>query len=278
MRRDDNALFLEFEFARKSLMRKFKDFFEEPDKPQEVRIPLDDITSLSYGWGWGKPPFSIDLKVRRLAALAGTPGSQLGQVRLYIPRDDRDLARQLVEGIAHAGFLSHGPRLPPTDRARARQAVAVPALGLAAAGVLGVASWILLAVMIWDGRAHPQMLALLLAAPLALMQMLGGFWLLRLRYFPLVAAASIVAMIPWSPAFLISLPFGIWTCILLGKPEIAGAFQESRRLAAEEPDPVPDPRFRVGGRVLSFMRSVAGYILPTMAGRKEPGENSTASR
>jgi hypothetical protein len=56
MCRDEEALVLEFEFAKNSLLKKFKAFVKEPGRPQEVRIPLHEIASLAPGWGWGKPP------------------------------------------------------------------------------------------------------------------------------------------------------------------------------------------------------------------------------
>src|SRR5262249_45819409 len=93
--RDDEALNLEVESAKK----KYLSFFKEPGKPQEVRVPLDQVAALSYGWAWGKPPCSVILKVTRLAALAGMPGSGQGRVKLHIPSEDRDEARALFEGL-----------------------------------------------------------------------------------------------------------------------------------------------------------------------------------
>src|SRR5262249_22933511 len=64
VRRDDDFLILEVEFA-----KKFLSFFKESGKPQEVRVPLDEVTGLTYGCGWGKPPHSVIVKVSRLGAL-----------------------------------------------------------------------------------------------------------------------------------------------------------------------------------------------------------------
>src|SRR5262249_10209782 len=100
--RGEAALILEFEDGSKDVCKKFKSFVPESGQPQEVRVPLEQVWSLSYGWGWGKPPRSLLLKVTRLAVLASVPGSQQGVVQLCIPREDRDGARRLVESIARA--------------------------------------------------------------------------------------------------------------------------------------------------------------------------------
>src|SRR5262249_19760995 len=132
-------------------------------------------------------------------------------------------------------------------------------------------------------------LAASLIALSALVQALGAVMMRRLRWYPLAATASILAMIPWSPAFGISLPvgiwtcivlgkvgisvpFGIWSCIVLGKPEVTEAFFDPRHSPVDEPAGEPDPQPRMVGRVLSYVRSVCGYFLPTMAGRSMKNE------
>src|SRR5262249_47212820 len=83
---------------------------------------------LTYGCGWGKPPHSVIVKVSRLGALGGIPGSGQGRVELVIPAEDRDEARNLVESI-------RGPA--PLDWGRARRGGPPPAPGLLAAGAAG---------------------------------------------------------------------------------------------------------------------------------------------
>ena len=111
------------------------------------------------------------------------------------------------------------------------------------------------------------LVAFLILASGALVQGLGAVMMLRLRWYPLAATASILAMIPWSPAFFISLPIGIWTCIVLGKPEVTEAFFDPGHSPVDEPAGEPDPRPRAASRFLSYVRSVAGYFLWTMPGR-----------
>jgi hypothetical protein len=99
----------------------------------------------------------------------------------------------------------------------------------------------------------------------------------RLKWYPLAATGSILAMIPWSPAFLISLPFGIWACVVLGKPEVTEGFFDPRHSPVDEPAEQPAPQPRMVGRVLSFVRSVCGYFLPTRAGRTMKDEEDAGS-
>jgi serine/threonine protein kinase len=282
LRRDDDALILEFEARSKSLLQRFnKEFFEGPGVPREVRIPLQEVATLSYGWGWGKPPYSLLLQVTRLAVLAGAPGSRQGQVRLYIPHADRDEARRLVKGIGRPGPENQS-EWPGGAIARARREVAGPAWGLLVSSVLGLLMWgSVLVGLIGEkggpGNVPPEVWGpgvvgscLIVSALLA--QALGAHMMRRLRSYPLAATASIMAMFPWSPAFFISLPFGIWTCIVLGKPEVTEAFFDPRHSPVDEPAAEPDPKPRMVGRVLSYVRSVCGYFLPTMAGRTTDDE------
>ena len=76
----------------------------------------------------------------------------------------------------------------------------------------------------------------------SLVQAVGAIMMLRLRWYPLAATASIVAMIPWSPAYFINLPFGIWACIVLGKPEVSEAFFDPSHAPVDEPAPAVSTR------------------------------------
>jgi serine/threonine protein kinase len=281
LRRDDDALILEFDFARKSVWKKFQSFFKEPGLPQEVRIPLHEVASLSYGWGWGKPPCSLILKVTRLAALAGMPGSGQGRVELHIPREDRDEARSLVESIMGPAAANRGPGSagPLSPAARARQEVAAPALGLLATGVAGLFSWALVGLLVFGLwlRARPDgdfpLVPLLIAAgpPIGVLagtQIVGAMLMRRLRAHPWACTAAILATVPWSAAWLIGLPFGIWSIIVLGRPAVVEGFLSDKSQAAPGPPAARRPGAAVAGRFRSLVRSVGRYLLPSMPGRK----------
>src|SRR5262249_48048244 len=152
---------------------------------------LHEIASLSYAWGWGKPPCSLTLKVTRLATLAGMPGSEQGRVQFYIPPEERDEARALVESIRGPGSAGS---VSPVEQAR--QTVTPPALGLLATGVLGLLSWVVIGMTLAsflidakDGDLFRENLLFWLFAPaaaallgvLAAVQTGGAVMMLRLR-------------------------------------------------------------------------------------------------
>src|SRR5262249_11840657 len=141
LRRDDEALILDFDTTEKRLRKRFKEFVEGHELSREVRIPLHEVATLSAGWGWGKPPCTLLLRVTRLAVLAGTPGSEEGQVQFFIPHEDRDEARRLVRSIGRPGTDNQSEG-PGAAVARARREVAGPALGLLLGSVLGLLLWV----------------------------------------------------------------------------------------------------------------------------------------
>jgi hypothetical protein len=303
LNRDDNALIVEFEFAKKKkVWKKFKDFFQEPDRPKEVRIPLDQIASLSYGWGWGRLPRSLIVKVKRLSVLAGLPGSTQGQVQLYIQREDRLAARRLVESITSptpAG-TAPGPASHEYDREQAHLAVALPSAGLFVTGLVTLLSWFcVVLILIFERIPGPRLIEVdhfnpqpeylliqillgFLIVPVSAMLMTSAVMMRQLRGYPLAATSSILAMIPWSPggwdwptanylwitwaAWPIGLVFGIWTCIILGRPEVVEAFYPSRAWAGQAATPAP--RAAIAGRFRSLLRSMGHYMLPTFLGGK----------
>jgi serine/threonine protein kinase len=268
--RDETDLIMEFEGASRKLWRKLKAFFSEPDVPREVRIPLHEISWISYGWGWGQVPRSVIVRVSRLAALAGVPGNDRGQITLCIAREDRTAARRLVESIAPATALGH---VRSDDPREAHRATAGPALGLFTTALLALVSAAPFVVFLPDRfnrRWEPWEFQLALTPLLALSGILlaGALALRRRRWYPVAATAAIVAMVPWSPAWFLGLPVGIWTCIALGEPAVTAAFFGQRQLDAAPVAP-PSPHHN---RLLSLLRSVGGYILPTTVWRR--GETS----
>jgi serine/threonine protein kinase len=265
--RDEQALIVGIESVGK---KKYKSFLKEPGQPREVRIPLHEIDSLSYGRGWGKPPWSVIVKVTLLSTLAGMPGSAQGRVELYIPREDRDAARSLVESIIPAA-RAFG------DRGRARLDVGAPAVGLFMTGAATLVFWIVVALFDRGttqtiGASTDRFFWLSTGAVLITIVsgvlMLGALQMLRLRAYAFAATAAILAMIPWSPAWLIGLPFGIWACVVLGRPTVTDAFFSDRRQAAVGFTPARKPGRGVASRFLGALRSVGRYFLPTMGGQK----------
>jgi hypothetical protein len=199
------------------------------------------------------------------------PGSGQGRVQLFIPAEDRDEARNLVESI-------RGPT--PLDWERARREVAAPALGLFATGAAGLLIWAgigMLHVSQELGPFNDRFLPLVILGPmiaaLAGVQIVGAALMLRLRAYPWAATAAILAMIPWSPAWVLVLPFGIWACNVLGRPEVTGGFFSDRRQAGSGPAGAGKLGARVAGRFLSLARSFGRYIFTTMPGLKRAADD-----
>jgi serine/threonine protein kinase len=278
--RDEQALILEFDHAKKSVVKMFKSFFKDPGQPQEVRIPFHQIASLSYGWGWCRPPRSLLLRVRQLAVLAGMPGATQGQVQLMIPREDRLAARHLVESIGGDVLAAGGPAQVGVrfDQEQARSEVQIPALGLLLTGavtLLSLGAAVLVLAMTKKSMLLETPVGLIVAPCVVLivavsgLMMAGAAMMMRLRTFPLAAMAAILAMVPWSPGWLIGLPFGIWACIVLGRPQVVEGFLSSddRRVS---PTMVarPRPRGVIAGQLLSLLRSMRGYMMPTLHRRQ----------
>ena len=270
--RDDEALILDFESAKK----KYESFFKEPGRPQAVRIPLPQIASLSYGWGWGKPPRSLILQVTRLSTLAGMPGNWQGRAHFSIPREDRDQARALVESIMGPASVDpkQGSAGSLSSALQARQIVKAPAVGLLATGVLDLLWWVVFGMTMLDFALHDFWLRVLtlglLLASSASVRIGGAVAMLRVRGYPWAGAAAIFATIPWSASWVMGLPFGIWAIIVLGKPEVTQAFLGDQRRVESGPAPARFKRIgiAIARRFLSMFRSVVGYTLPTMPGRK----------
>jgi hypothetical protein len=123
-------------------------------------------------------------------------------------------------------------------------------------------------------RESVQMLFVLgpMIVGLAGLQMTGALLMLRLRGYPLAATAAILATIPWSPAWPLGLAFGIWACIVLGKPEVTEAFYGDARRAGGEPAEARPESPGVVGRFRSLLRSVGRLVLPS---RQGPGPDSS---
>jgi serine/threonine protein kinase len=277
IRRDENTLILEIEMLTKK--KRFLSFWKGREGPHEVRIPLDDVASITYGRGWGSPPWSLILQMTRLASLAEVPGSRGGKIELYIPAEDRTAARRLVDSLALPESEYGRPGLVQaiSDHEQARREVRAPAVGLLVTGVVTFLSWFVwiatTASTATNREVEPAnlfgliMIAALITVVSGVLTM-GAVQMLRLRGYPLAATAAIAAMIPWSPGWLIGLPVGIWACDVLGKPMVTDAFLGDKRRAASQAAEARKSGPGIGGRMLSLFRSVGRYMLPTMPGKK----------
>lgn len=58
--------------------------------------------------------------------------------------------------------------------------------------------------------------------------MLGVNKMRRLESYGLAVTASVLAMLPCHPGFIIGLPIGLWTLMVLLRPEVRAAFESAR--------------------------------------------------
>lgn len=140
------------------------------------------------------------------------------------------------------------PTIQPTSvpvSADAAAKVSGPAIGLIVTAILGLLANVV--GLLWQlvagkAAAPPQgmtqqmeqifkvyaafgMVSSFIAIALAVLILIGALKMKKLEGYGLAMTASIVAMIPCiSPCCLLGLPIGIWSLVVLSKPEVKSAF------------------------------------------------------
>jgi predicted Ser/Thr protein kinase len=108
-----------------------------------------------------------------------------------------------------------------------------PAAGLLLTGVLGLLFWTILGVigLTVEAPRHPEGLLFLLmpalGIPAGLVLIAGARRMMRGQGYVGATGAAMWAMLPWSPAWLIGLPAGIWALVVLRRPEVQVVFGAS---------------------------------------------------
>jgi len=110
-------------------------------------------------------------------------------------------------------------------REKIRQRLRGPALGLKIPGVVWLCSGIAWAAFIF-GHLHASNFGFaLFNLAQGILAFVGARQIENLRSYPMGVLGSIMAMLPcYSPAFLLGLPMGIWTLLVLRRPEVSAAF------------------------------------------------------
>jgi hypothetical protein len=224
---------------------------------------------------WVPPKPEIALKVKNPAALAELPAGQHGRGRLQIHPADLEAGQQLVESILRASVPPRaapgaGPAGPVVDSDRVRKQLRGPAWGLlltAAAALAWTVGPAVVAAQRLDRMENvtSNRVVFAVATVLALVGVpplfAGAVQMLRRRTYPLCVAAALVAVLPWSPAWLAGLPVGIWALVVLSRREVILAFLRESNGSAPEPPrepPLPGP---VAGKLRSWWLSFAGYFV-----------------
>ncbi len=158
----------------------------------------------------------------------------------------------------------------------ARQYVRGPAIGLIVAGVVNIVPSTLAVLDIRNGVSFAPVVivAFLLGIPFGVASIIGGVSMRRLQLYPLVIGAIVTAMLPLTPACLISLPCGIWALAVILNADVRAAFgrnAQNRRLpstgAAATPIERSIPQDRSESPVLSD---------PLLAGIPAPAPNPSS--
>jgi serine/threonine protein kinase len=251
---------------------------------KEVRIPLSEIRRISCHvpqwpgvprWinAWRKA--EIFVKVFDPAEFAELPVGRYGYVwgQLQVHRGDGGAAQELVDGILRSPLLGLGTPRPSGPFAaldRVRRQLRGPAWGLLlTAGAALV--WTLGPAVVAAERLNQaedvmsNRLVFAVATVLALVGVpplfAGAVQMVRRRSYPLCVAAALVAVLPWSPAWLVGLPVGIWALVVLSRREVILAFLRERDDGALGPPRDPEPPGPVGRKLRSWWRSFAGVFI-----------------
>jgi hypothetical protein len=288
--RDGEALILEFaEF-----------WFGWRSDPKVVRVPFHALTSIACQttfplgvsaalpglsdkvleqWKESMTKHYLVLKAAHPEVLAALPTGKPGKGWLAISKGDQLAAKELVDSIVRQPPRDTGrndrwvapERLPEqvAEPDRARMEVVAPAVGLLLTGVLaaivGYVGLVAFAHLPEVGRFTDLeqalfVLAITLVLAAAGTVVTGAVQMLRMRAYPFAVSAAILALLPWSPAWLLGLPFGIWALAVLCRREVKAAFLARRR--RED--------WAQAGKLTLFLRSLAGYFLPSSVGQGTP--------
>ncbi len=145
-----------------------------------------------------------------------------------------------VESITDAKDAPHPAAQPDTAdfESLVRGRLKVPAIGLRVASIVNllVALSIVL-IFAWVPGSEELSLRTILMVVIVLCHLLGGVIVLigaarmfDLRSYRIAVFAAVVAVVPWTLGFLISLPFGIWALSVLSRRDVRTAFAgESER-------------------------------------------------
>jgi tRNA A-37 threonylcarbamoyl transferase component Bud32 len=127
---------------------------------------------------------------------------------------------QAARPVAHAAVADTFP-------------IVAPAAGMILAGVVGILFWTVLGLSLFaaaDFKERPAFLLMpLIALPAGIGLIIGAGRMMRCQSYHWAMGSAIWAMIPWSPGWLIGLPCGIISLVVLRRPETQAAFGLSSR-------------------------------------------------
>ena len=230
--------------------------------------------------GWGGAT-QIVIKAVQPSTLAELPVSKKhGRGRLVVDWGDREAAQQLVDSIVRPpaprqAVYERGkdvPRVtdPTTPSAQIRAQVLVPAIGLCLTGIVALISCFVFFVGLMSAGSSVAESFSFLAFPGAagsFIVVIGGLRMMKLQSHQLVMIAVALALLPWSPGWILGFPFGIWALIVLRRPEVVSAFLREPANPFLSAEVSGMPPTRQPGRFRAFFQSIGRYCLTTFSGR-----------
>jgi hypothetical protein len=96
----------------------------------------------------------------------------------------------------------------------------------------------------------------------------GAVRMLQLKSYLTAVTAAILAVLPWSPGWLLGLPFGIWALVVLSRREVVAAFLSARPAPSEALPAARAPRRLVRRKLVSLLQSMGGFFLTRLGARK----------
>jgi serine/threonine protein kinase len=258
--RDDQELIVEYE----------EDGSEENTEIVVKRIPLSSIESVGVQWNWEQGYNELVIKPIRLSALSGLPAGKSGRGRMRIDFTESKAARRLSDSIRQ------GTNATPDALAKLERtgvAIVVPATGLLIAGICAfMANFILIFLPAWKDSAHAQLpdwyyiffgCLTVLSFGLAAFMIFGSIRMLQRRSYGIAVATAFVAMLPWSPVWILACPMGIWAFALLRRQGIVDLFLDRPHfpIGIQTPSQETQAYVRQPRRVFGFLRSMGGYFM-----------------
>ena len=83
-------------------------------------------------------------------------------------------------------------------------------------------------VVIAVGPVIGAILSVFLLTPISLFLIMAGVKMTRLQWYRPSCFASVLAMLPCQPAFILGLPLGAWSLYVLMKSDIRAAFAQAK--------------------------------------------------
>jgi hypothetical protein len=151
----------------------------------------------------------------------------------------------------------------------------IPAIGLLISGVINFPALVLVLVSAFaaewvDTPVNPGLFVAavmavgVLISTVGLILTVGGWQMLRLRSYGWAVASSVLALLPLSAGFMLSVPMGLWALIVLNRSETQQAFAISKKRrpakAAREPGTVFGIKIEDHLKIVAYIRIGLGSL------------------